>query len=179
MQFATKQPETNLQLLAAIQSGDNQLAERIAHTVKGVAGNIGLCSVFTSAEKLERALREKDPQIPAVVKEFTLAVNRQIQAIQQAMRDLISDRPAEEGARPEFDPGAATAAITRLRALLEASDADAAEAFHDLECALLGISGKLRLTALSEAINEFDFEAARLRLDEIAREFDVNRGQTK
>jgi PAS domain S-box-containing protein len=174
MQFVAKQPEANLQLLAAIESGDNQLAERIAHTVKGVAGNIGLGNVFTSAEKLERAIREADPLIPAVVEEFTLVVSRQIQAIQQAMRDGVSDRPVEEGRSSEFHPGAASAAIAHLRALIESSDADTTEAFHILECALRGICDKARLSALGAAIGEFDFDAARLRLDEIAREYGAN-----
>ena len=68
----------NSQIMAAIESGDNKLAERIAHTVKGVAGNIGLGNVFTAAEKLERAIREGDSAVPALAEEFALVVSRQI-----------------------------------------------------------------------------------------------------
>jgi len=46
IQFAAKQTEVNSQILAASESGDNKLLERITHTVKGVAGNIGLGSVL-------------------------------------------------------------------------------------------------------------------------------------
>ena len=37
--------------------------------------------------------------------------------------------------------------------------------------------GKPRLEALSAAINEFDFEGARMKLKEVTLEFGANRGQ--
>jgi two-component system sensor histidine kinase/response regulator len=179
MQFAAKHSEVNSQILAAIDGGDNKLAERIAHTAKGVAGNIGLGKVFAAAGKLERAIREADAAVPAVVDEFTLVMSRQAQAIQNAMHDVMLDQPAEEATIPEFDPRAASAAIANLQALLESSDADAAEAFHTLECTLLGVCDKSRLSALDAAISEFDFDAARMRLDEITKEYSTNWGQIK
>jgi len=175
VQFAAKQSEVNSQILAAIDDGDSKLAERIVHTVKGVAGNIGLGKVFTAAEKLERAIREANSAVPAMVEEFTLAATCQVQAIQQAMRDVIPNPPAEIGSSPNFDSRAASAAIAHLRALLESSDGDAAEAFVDLEGALAGNGDKVRLNALTAAISEFDFERALLKLDEIAKEYGANR----
>ncbi len=156
-QFAVKQADVNLQILAAIEAGDNKLAERIAHTVKGVAGNIGLEKVITAAERLERAIREVDPAVPALAEEFTQVASRQAQAIQHAIGDATSDRPADGTKSREFDAQAVSAAITHLRALLESSDADAAEAFVALEARLAGICDKPRLSALSAAISEFDF----------------------
>jgi CheY-like chemotaxis protein len=178
-QFAAKQSEVNSQLLAAIESADNKLAERISHTVKGVAGNIGLGSVFAAAEKLERAIRETGVADSAVAEEFILVMSRQAQAIQNVMHDLIPDRPAASETIAKFDPQAAAAAVARLRALLESSDADAAEAFHTLENALGDICDKSRLSAFSAAIGEFDFDAARIQLDEITKEYSANWGQIK
>jgi PAS domain S-box-containing protein len=169
VQFAAGQSEVNSQIQAAIEIGENKLAERIAHTVKGVAGNIGLGKVFTAAGKLERAIREADATVPAMVEQFTLEVSHQIQAIQEAMRDVIPDRPVEVGRTPDFDVLAASAAIAHLRALLESSDGDAAEAFVALEGVLTGNYDKLRVNALRAAINEFDFEGALLKLAEIAK----------
>ena len=59
------------QIAAAIESGDLKLAERIAHTVKGVAGNLGLRKVLTAAEKLEKAIRHGDAVEAALLEEFT------------------------------------------------------------------------------------------------------------
>jgi PAS domain S-box-containing protein len=179
VQFAVKHAEVSSQISAAIASGDNKLAERIAHTVKGIAGNIGLGNVFTAAGKLERAIREEDATVPAMVEQFTLEVSHQIQAIQEAMREVIPDRPAEVGRTPDFDVLAASAAIAHLRALLASSDGDAAEAFVALECVLTDNCDKLRLNALRAAINEFDFDGALLKLAEIAKDYGANREQTK
>src|SRR5262249_38065134 len=54
IQFATKQGDDASAILAAIASGDLKLAERIAHTVKGVAGNLGISGVQFAAENLEK-----------------------------------------------------------------------------------------------------------------------------
>jgi CheY-like chemotaxis protein len=174
MQFAAKQSEAGSQILAAIESGDTKLAERIAHTVKGVAGNIGLGKVFTVAEKLERAIHESHQGVPAVVDEFARVVGCQVQAIQQAMSDVILDRQSKGGSIPGFDPRAASAAVAHLRALLESSDSDAVEAFLTLEIVLVGICDNPRLSALGAAVREFDFDGARMKLDELAKEYGAN-----
>jgi len=170
-QFAAKQVDAGLQISAAIESGDRKLAERIAHMVKGVAGNIGLGRVFTAAEKLERAIREEDAVVPARLEEFTLVLSRQVQAIQQAMRDVTPDQQAAEKKSAEFDAEGASTAIARLKALLESSDGDSAEAFLQVENMLAGTVDKSRLDALSAAVTEFDFEGALLKLIEITKEY--------
>jgi PAS domain S-box-containing protein len=174
VQFAAKQAEVDSQILAAIESGDNKLAERIIHTIKGVAGNIGLVAISAAAEKLERAIREMDSAIPSLAEEFTLVVSRQVQAIQHAMGDVLRDLPAERGNSPGFDARAVSTAIVHLRALIDSSDGESAEAFVALEGALAGLCDNARLSALGAAINEFDFDGARRTLDEIAKELGEN-----
>jgi PAS domain S-box-containing protein len=173
-QFAAKQAEVNSQIVAAIHSGDNQLAERILHTAKGVAGNIGLGGISGAAEKLEQALRQGDVAVPVLTEEFIRVANHQVQAIHTAMRGVSSDSPAAGENSPKFDAQAVSAGIARLRALIESSDGDAAEYFVALEGNLAGICDRSRLSALSAAISEFDFDGARERLDEITKEYGAN-----
>jgi two-component system, sensor histidine kinase and response regulator len=168
MQFAARQRDVPSQILAAIENGDCKLAERIVHTVKGVAGNIGLGQIFTAAEKLERAVRDGDAAVPALVEEFAEILRRQVQAIRAALHDVMPDEAAKSSRR--FDAQASSAAIAHLRLLLESSDGDAAEAFLALASALAGTFDESRLQALSAAINEFDFDGALSMLDEIAKE---------
>ena len=52
--------------------------------------------------------------------------------------------------------------------LLEASDGDAAESFRNLQEALTGAIEKSYLDGLSASINDFDFDTALVKLDEIA-----------
>ena len=176
-QFAAKQDDAAVRISTALESGDLQLAERIAHTVKGVAGNLGIAQVFAAAEKVEGAIRGAGAVEPALLEEFTLVLSRQVQAIRQAMREVTAGQPADEAKVKEFDALAASAAIAHLRALLESSDGDAADAFLAVKNALEGTLERSRLDVLSTAISNFDFAEALLKLDEIAEMYGADSKQ--
>jgi CheY-like chemotaxis protein/HPt (histidine-containing phosphotransfer) domain-containing protein len=179
VQFAAKQSDADSQILAAIKSGNCKLAERIAHTIKGVAGNIGLGPLFTVAEKLERAIREVDAAVPSLIEEFSLVLSRQVEVIQQVMPDVLPDMPPEVKKSTTFDARAGAAAIAHLRALLESNDGDAPEAFLALKGALAGTFDQRRLDAVSAAISEFDFDGALSKLDESEKEYRADWEQSK
>ena len=169
VQFASKQADLHAQISAAVSSGNPKVVEGIVHSIKGVAGNIGLTRIFAAAEKLERAIREEDTAVQALTEEFILVSGRQILAIENGIRDV---KPVEEIAKTPviFDPATASHAIAHLRTLLEASDGDAAEAYVALEEILAAHCDKTQLHDLSAAISDFDFGGALLKLDRIADE---------
>ena len=157
------------QISAAIESGNLNLAERLAHTVKGVAGNIGLGQVFVAAGKLEKAINCGDAVDPALLDEFAQTLCRQVQAIRQAMQEIVPDQSPIEANGVDFDKQAASAALARLRILLASSDGDAVEVFLAVENLLAGTIERTELEALRKAISEFDFDAALSNLDELAK----------
>ena len=174
-QFADKQGDAAAQISAALKGGDQKLAERIAHTVKGVAGNIGITGVQTAAQRLEKAIREGHDSVPALLDEFATTLGNQVHAIEHAM---LASAPAEARSSP-FNPEAASGAIARLRVLLEASDGDTEEAFRSLQDAVSGAVAKTQLDALKASINDFDFEAALAKLREIGVHCSSNGGQVE
>jgi len=177
-QFADKQGDAAAQISAALKGGDQKLAERIAHTVKGVAGNIGISGVQTAAQKLEKAIREGHDSVPALLDEFATTLGNQVHAIEHAMRASAPAAPAEAQSS-RFKPEAASGAIARLRVLLEASDGDTEEAFRSLQDAVSGAVAKTQLDALKASINDFDFEAALAKLREIGVHCSSNGGQVE
>ena len=58
-QFAEQQGPAVTQITDALSKGDLALAERLAHTLKGVAGNIGARPVQTAAGALEKLIRDR------------------------------------------------------------------------------------------------------------------------
>jgi signal transduction histidine kinase/DNA-binding response OmpR family regulator/HPt (histidine-containing phosphotransfer) domain-containing protein len=166
-QFAAKQGDAAAQISTALESGDLKLAERVAHTVKGVAGNLGITEVQSVAQKLEKALRDGEGTVSTVLVEFASVMRAQVRAIEEALRDSAIARPEEVQASP-FDRKVTAAAVARLRILLEASDGDAEESFRSLQDAVAGVVEKSYLDGLSTSINDFDFDAALVKLDEIA-----------
>ena len=177
-QFADKQGDAAAQISAALKGGDQKLAERIAHTVKGVAGNIGITGVQTAAQRLEKAIREGHDSVPALLDEFATTLGNQVHAIEHAMRASAPAAPAEAQSS-RFKPEAASGAIARLRVLLEASDGDTEEAFRSLQDAVSGAVAKTQLDALKASINDFDFEAALAKLREIGVHCSSNGGQVE
>ncbi len=167
-QFAAKQSDTAAEISASITNGDLKLAERIAHTVKGVAGNIGITEVQSAAQRLEKAIREQSDSVPLLLDEFATSLSTQVDAIRRALYESAPTTPQETRTSP-FNGEAASGAITRLRTLLDASDAAAEDAFHSLQAAVGGAVEKSELDALRAFINDFDFEAALVKLDEIAK----------
>jgi CheY-like chemotaxis protein len=172
-QFVLKQKSACGQVTAALQSGDRSLAERLAHSLKGAAGNLGINQIFDLAGKLETATREPLDNLEGMVKELTSALDRQIQVIEAALRvppALAEKRDTVESA----DPSEIAAAVARLTKLLETSDADARQAYAQLAEILRGRVDAWQLEALRTALDVFDFETALVKLREMLARGSVN-----
>ena len=57
-QFSVEQADAPQQIAELLKAGDRATAERTAHTVKGVAANLGARAVQGAAGELEKALNE-------------------------------------------------------------------------------------------------------------------------
>jgi two-component system, sensor histidine kinase and response regulator len=173
-QFVARQGSAGAQIEAALENGNRRLAERLAHSVKGVAGNLGMDSIFQLAGKLQSAIRDSRDDVDVLFEGFSWALDRQVQAIQRALR---AQTPVQQGGKGSqiFDPAEALKAVDRLRALLEASDADAADAYRALAEIVRATVDTTRLDALGAAVNGFEYEAALLELDEFAKECEVGK----
>ncbi len=177
MKFAAKYTDSALQISDALHADDRKTAERIAHTVKGVAGNISIKPVQSAAETLEKAIRENDSSAPAILQEFATALRVQIDAIEQALP--LEALTLEIEPKKSFDPIAASNEIARLRSQLKASDGDSEETFRTLRNILNGQIAKTRLDALAANISDFDFAGALSKLDDIAKEHSLDQEEVK
>jgi CheY-like chemotaxis protein len=177
MKFAAKHSDAGLQISDALRMGDRNTAERIAHTVKGVAGNIGIKPVQFAAEKLEKAIRENASTVETMLHDFTSVLRTQIDAIEQALP--LETLVLKVESRKRFDPIAASHEIARLRSQLKASDGDSEETFRTLQSILTDQVEKARLDALGADISDFDFSGALSKLDEIIRDHRLNWEEVK
>ncbi|MFL6351558.1 MAG: response regulator [Bryobacteraceae bacterium] len=162
-QFVVKQADVSARIAEALERNDRALAERLAHTVKGVAGNIGMIHTQEAAGKIEKALRDNDPAIPTLLLELESAVASQISFIGTA----LSETMPHVASASEFDPVAAAAAIARLEALLAANDGDAGEIGHVVIQLLAGQVDAPMIAGLRASIDDFDFDTARSILGQI------------
>jgi CheY-like chemotaxis protein len=177
-QFAEKQGDAYTQIGDALQSGDRKLAERVAHTIKGVAGNIGITDIQSSAARVEKAIREDDPGISQALEQFASLLDSQVHAIRKALPD--SSAPAlQDAGESTFVAAEASAALARLKAMLAANDGDAGEAFLGLQKTVGRHVEQSLLKALGVAVSDFEFDVAMTKLEQIARELNLNGGQAR
>ncbi|HMH11613.1 MAG TPA: response regulator [Edaphobacter sp.] len=177
MKFTAKYCDAGLQISDALHIGDRGAAERIAHTIKGVAGNMGIKPLQFAAEKLEKAIRDSDSSVETILHDFTSVLRTQIDTIEQALP--LETLVLEIEPKKSFDPIAASHGITRLRSQLRASDGDSEETFRALRSVLASQVEKARLDALGADVSNFDFNEALLKLDEIVREHNLNPEEVK
>jgi CheY-like chemotaxis protein len=162
-QFAEKQANTCAQIADALRRQDRALAERLAHTIKGVAGNIGIVKIQDVAAKVEKAIRENDGSAPALLAELEPVLDCQVRLI----RSSLGER--QPAATPtSFNAEAVAPAIERLQNLLEANDGDAADAAQRVADVLTGVVDAKLLEALRQSVSQFEFDAALANLREIA-----------
>ncbi|WP_442968253.1 response regulator [Pseudorhodoferax sp.] len=152
--FVSGQRDTVAAIRQAVAGGDLTTAERLAHTLKGVSGNIGALQLQRLAGELEEGLRGTPP---AAEREALLdAVAEPLQALVQALEaQLPADAEAAPAAR---DPGQSDALLRRLIDLLNDNDADAQELIADEAATLRQAMGNQAFDALGRAAANFDFE---------------------
>ncbi len=132
-----------------------------------------MTEIQAAAARVEKAIREEDPAVSASLDQFASVLSSQVRAIHEA---LPGRTPADgqDGKESPFVAEEASAAVARLKALLEANDGDAGEAFLGLKKAVGGhVEGSL-LEALGVAVNDFEFDTATAKLEQIARELNLN-----
>ena len=147
----------------ALHAADALTAERLAHTLKGVAGTIGALPLQEAAAELELAVRMQAPfeRVSANLVEVSALLEALVTALLPQLGGPAGPASAG-GAAPA--PAAAIAAaeqevLQRLAVLLAQDDAEAADLLAVHEPLLRHQLGP-HYEALAEAIASFDFEAA-------------------
>ncbi len=133
-----------------LERGDRATAERMAHTLKGVAGNIGATAVQQSAAELERLLRERQ-----VADATLLETDALLQALLEAIRNAL---PTEAVVAVEVDPLKLEQICRQLRTLMLDNDPDALECLTANKALLQ--SAFSTFADIETALNDFEFETA-------------------
>ncbi|MBF0337524.1 MAG: response regulator [Nitrospirae bacterium] len=154
--FVAGQANAPEEINTALSEGRRNDAERIAHTVKGTAGNIGAMRVQERASKLEAAIKHNEPaeEIQRLCKDFAQELRGFILSVSQAM-----PQEREQTANEAVDINALFPVISKLEKLLSEDDSEAADVFSE-SVELLRSAFKGDAAKIESAIQNFDFEQA-------------------
>jgi signal transduction histidine kinase/DNA-binding response OmpR family regulator/HPt (histidine-containing phosphotransfer) domain-containing protein/HAMP domain-containing protein len=164
-QFAEQQGPLVQRISDAHVSGDLQLAERLAHTLKGVAGNIGATAVQSAAGVLEKLIRDRGAanDVSAAVQHLSSVLDPLIAGLRSAPGPTVSAPPVETAA--SADPQQSREAAARLRVLLSDSDPDASDFVEANQAALRPLFGP-SWSEFEKRIQDYAFTDAQAQLEE-------------
>jgi len=137
--FVSQHARYHQELTEALRAGELETAGRLAHTLKGLAGNLGAVEVEKAAARLEESLRQGRAPADALAE-----VRGALQSLAEALPGP-SAHPDTDYLAPEPADGESQA---RLRRLLERGDAAAVELLDQAP------------PAVRDRIVQFDFEGA-------------------
>ena len=162
---------------AARVDPDCHAAARAAHTLKGTAGNIGAKGVQAAADALELASSEKRPLImldallAKTLAELAIVMSG-LQALQFGVQPAAGKPPAsgriDATGRAPMSESDLKSYFDKLKGLLQEGEAEAKDLLSELLSKLGASPLALALRPVAEAIADFEFDEALLRLEQVA-----------
>ncbi len=147
------------EMRAALENCDPETAAKLAHTVKGVAGNIGADDLYRAMEAVEFALKKSDLiKVRPLLDEAETHLRAVLDAIRPLSAAAVEDPPVESGAPGgQIDRNEVGRRLDELAELLEVDVAGARAGLM----ALKGMVGPApEIQAIADALEEYDSDAA-------------------
>ncbi len=172
-QFVEQQGPAVGEITGALAKGDTALAERLAHSLKGVAGNIGATHVQFAAGLLEKSIRDRaTPKDVESAKEHVAAA---LDPLTTHLRSVL-DRTAPESPRPSTtttpaNPARSLEAAARLTTLLSELDPGATDFVEANHAALRPLFGDGMWPEFETLVQNYAFADAQAQLDQAVRRF--------
>ncbi|PJI98406.1 response regulator receiver domain-containing protein [Acidovorax sp. 69] len=151
------------QALHALRTGDLEEAQRILHTLKGLAGTAGLPGLQVAAQRAEAVVEASRSRPGTDTSSPLMEVSELLARLACSFDFLPNDTHPSTTA---LDQRGLQAALLRLRPLLASDDIDASAAYADLHMAMLKHYPQ-QAQALAQTIDDFDFVQALHLLDTI------------
>ncbi|MDP2284234.1 MAG: response regulator [Pseudohongiella sp.] len=153
--FCVGQKNAAYAISSALEADDHVLAERLAHTLKGVAGNIGALSLQQAAAKLETDIAQQAART---------VLDGRLQELEIPLAYFIAQLEEKLPAEPEPEAVAVDLQVlkplcTNLANLLADDDAQAADILEN-NAALLKAAFPAHFSDIEIAIQAFEFSKA-------------------
>jgi PAS domain S-box-containing protein len=172
VEFAGKYATIKDEIKNTIHQQDMKTAERLAHTLKGVAGNISATGIQTAAGALEEAIRKDDAVIfNHLLSELDLVLQPVLSSInllvpRPEQNKYLNDKPADSATVSQI--------ILQLERFLRGSDPNAQKTMESLKEHLGGSMDPTEINNMDEQIGNFDFDIALISLEKIAHKMDIS-----
>ena len=171
-QFVEQQAATPDRIAERLASGDHAEAERLAHTLKGVAGNLGAGDVQAAAAELEKAIASRSEA--AYTETLRQRVAEQLAGLIDRLRPALAAQAltASAGRAPSaapIEPAALAALVAQMRKLLDEFDPGAADLLEAHRDAFGSVFTGDDLAAFDQHVQGYAFSDAQALLEQAAK----------
>ena len=176
--FAGNHGDSARRIRQALESDDTEEARRLAHSLKGAAGNISATDLFRASSRLDETLRAKDHELS---QRLLVDVEQSLKELVQAVNGLLlqdgKDGPQETGISDDSRMRAIELlgpAVKELAGLVRAFDAKAIDLFHAMkpQLDLCGIDEDV--AELERLVDTYNLKAASGVLTRIAEQLGIS-----
>ena len=171
VKFVENQGDADDRILRALESGDKKDAILLAHTLKGVSGNIGAMKLHEQARVVEALLRaDDDDGLPAELVKMTGTLRRTCQTLQSV---LVEQRDESRLSNAEPDRAAILPHLKKLSLCLLGSETKALSILEEILPMVGGTTMETAFTRIARHVAAYAFEEALDELENISRKFDL------
>jgi len=168
--FVETQFDAMLRIAGAIDNNQLATAIREAHTLKGLAGNIGAGGLADSAARVEHLLSlGSHDGLPQALEACTQALDELVPKIAQAMQGRAAAATQQSrAAAATVDRAQLAAGLRELSQLLLQDDAQAVKHLDGIGPLLVAAGQAEHARQLKRMLGQYDFEGALAQLGEVA-----------
>ena len=169
--FVEQQSQAPAQIAEALARNDVPFAERVAHTVKGLAGSLGSRVVQDAAGRLEKALASRVPsaELVPILQDLSSVLQDFISRLHAALPRTVSD-PAPTTAAVPLDSEQVKQAVQEMIGHLNNFDPAAEECLEVNRDAFRSLLPEDSFASFKQEVGGFAFANALVRLEEAAKE---------
>jgi signal transduction histidine kinase/DNA-binding response OmpR family regulator/HPt (histidine-containing phosphotransfer) domain-containing protein len=171
-QFAEQQTSVVEEIVSALGQRDFSLAERLAHTLKGVAGNLGATAVQSSAGTLEKLIRSRASaaELESAMQPVSAALDPLVAQI-HALNTFAPKTEPLNSTAPAPEPAQSREAAAQLNQLLTECDPAAADFVVANRTTLRPLFATETWPQFEKLVQDYSFADAQQKLDQAQRSF--------
>ncbi len=177
--FASRYATINEDISNSLQANDIETAVRHAHTVRGIAANLGAAELAKAAENLERSIVHSPNMITPHLRTLVVCLTNAVEAIRESLGivEATTDTEATATIEEKFNPAErehARYVLEQSILNMETNWGHAGDVVKELIASLQGTTVENKLNTLLHAVEDFEVEVAQELSKEIQSELSSN-----
>ncbi|MBF0202716.1 MAG: response regulator [Desulfamplus sp.] len=172
LDFARNYSSVTEEIRNLIGTDELKTAERIAHTVKGSAGNLAVNGVYAAAGELEKSITVKDA---GAYEKLLNNLDRELQPVLESIKGITPERK-EKKLREDtlLDPTRIALILVKMAEFIKQNNIEVETSLEYLKESIGGSSFREEMVDLENCIGAFDFVNALIPLRKIANTLNIS-----